>query len=206
MLHFMTPKPLFISIALSLSLCVACGGSDSDNNTAGAPNNSSGSYSSGIAGDKQLASLTDQEFAGLCKKLDDYFSTGTLNKSLQEFTCRFAGLFAGGAAQTDAELQAACKPAYESCIGGQTTTDHTCSKPEASCTATVAEYDACANDAAKQLAKLGTALPSCDKLTASSLQTVDLGSSTQAPASCTLLTSKCPSAPKPPGYGDVTAP
>src|SRR6187431_1778379 len=223
MLQFMTTKPMFVSIALSLSLCVACGGSDGGggaaggsagsgpvgssgsgnlagsgsggSGAAGAPSTSSGNYSSGVAGDKQLSSLSDQEVAGLCKKLGDYFTTGPVGKDLQDFSCRFAGLFAGFAAQSDAELRAACKTTYDACKAAPTKTESTCGKPEASCTATVAEYDACVNDSVKALAALEGALPSCDKLTLAFLNSSDPGMSSDPPASCTILDSKCPSAP-----------
>jgi hypothetical protein len=233
MLQITTMKPLFVSIALSLSLCVACsdagsdapggsagnspvggsdnaGGSSSSAGTSaggsnaagsgasGAPSNGSDDFSSGVSGQKQLGSLTDQEFQGLCKKLSDHFSTGTIGQGVEEFTCRFAGLFAGATAQSDAALQAACKSAYDQCIAAPTTTEETCTKPDATCTATVAEYDACINDAAKALVALGNVLPACDKLTLTSLEMIDLGEETEQPASCKVLETKCPSAPKPP--------
>ncbi|MEI9942570.1 MAG: hypothetical protein WDO69_35600 [Pseudomonadota bacterium] len=193
----MTMKPMFVSIGLSLAMCVACGGSSDGGN--GAPANSSGNYSSGVSGDKQLGALTDQEFQGVCKNLSDYFSSGAVGKGFEEFTCRFEGLLAGVAAQTDAELQAACKATYDQCVAAPTTTTETCTKPDASCTATVAEYDACVNDSAKALTTLANSIPSCDKLTMASLGMIAVDDSTATPASCTTLQTKCPSAPKPPG-------
>jgi hypothetical protein len=238
MLKFMTVKPLFVSLGLSLSLCAACsdagggpggsagggpvdgggsgnpGGSSSAGSSSagtsaggssaagsgasGAPSSGAGDYSSGVSGDKQLGSLSDSEFQGLCKKLSDHFSTGSVGKSVEEFTCRLAGLFAGATAETDAALKAACKSAYDQCLAAPHMTDETCTKPAATCTATVAEYDACVSDSAKALVALGNELPACAELTLSSLEMIDLGEETASPASCKVLETKCPSAPKPP--------
>jgi hypothetical protein len=229
MLQFMTKKPLFVSIGLSLALCVACGGtSDSGNGdpagSAGtsSPGGSGGSpggsgpgggspgggspggapstgstYSSGIAGDKQVGALTDQEFASMCQKFSDYFSTGAVGAAAEEITCRMGALFVGILAQSDAELQTTCKAVYDQCIAGPTMTEETCNKPDATCTATVAEYDACLNDAGKAFIALPNALPTCDKATLTSLENLDLGSQGESPASCKIVETKCPSAPKP---------
>ena len=80
-------------------------------------------------------------------------------------------------------------------------TTETCTKPDASCTATVAEYDTCVNDTIKGLSDAENALPTCDKLTLAFLAMTGDGALTETPASCTALQAKCPSAPMPPGSG-----
>src|SRR6185369_6445537 len=127
MLQIINVKSAFVCLGLSLSLCVACGSSDgAKGNTAGAagsgnpgggsgggssggsgpsaggaPTTNSGAFSSGLAGDKQLGSLTDDEAASLCKKLSEYFADGSaLSNSFEEVTCRvssvlFSSVFGG---------------------------------------------------------------------------------------------------------------
>ena len=236
MLQITAIRPIFASIGLCLATCVACGGSDSgsaspggagSNSAAGQssgggapggsgaggsgaggrPSSASGDYSSGVPGDKQLGSLSEQEFQGLCKKLDDYFSTGPVAAGIEEFNCRMSGLFGAAlsGAQTDAALQTACKPVYDACIAAPTMATSTCTKPDATCTATVAEYDACLNDSLDALSTLQNALPSCDKLTVASLGSLgSLGGATSAQesASCQTVKAKCPSAPPAPGLGE----
>ena len=179
----------------------------SNPSAAGASATSSGSYSSGLAGDKVLGSLTEAEAAGLCKKLSDYFSDdGPVGKSVEDFSCRFSSaltaLFTNP--KTDAALQASCASLYATCTAAPTTTTETCSKPDASCTATVAEYDACVNDQLDSLDQLLSSVPACDKLTLASAATFFSGA-TQATASCETVQAKCPSAPTPPGLDDLAS-
>jgi len=233
-MQLMSMKPAFVSIGLAFSLCVACGGSDGggngnmnaagagnmnaagagntnaagagNTNAAGAANTSTGSFSSGLPADKQLGSLTDAEKAALCQKLSDYFSQGTISKSLEEFTCRsssalFALVLSG--AQNDADLQTACKSAYEPCLSSPVMTSESCKVSEtgSTCTATVAEYDACMNDYAKSLDQLITTFPTCDKLTLTSSSQIFALSE---PASCQTLQEKCPDAALPGQDSDDT--
>lgn len=238
-LQIMTLKPMFVSIGLSLALCVACGGS-SDGGPAGSagsagssspggsggsvspggsgpggsspgssgaggrPSTASGDFSSGLSGDKQLGSLTDQEFAGLCQKLHDYVSTSSFLEKAEEFSCRISGLFVAtlSNAQTDAELQSSCKTAYNACLAAPTTTTETCTKPDATCTATVAEYEACMSDSIEAFGEALKAVPACSELTLALLAMSGDDMMSQEPASCTALKAKCPSAPTLPGAGD----
>ncbi|MEI9952547.1 MAG: hypothetical protein WDO74_27100 [Pseudomonadota bacterium] len=225
----MIMKPMFVSIGLSLALCVACGGSSDGSGSSGGsggsgpvggpggsspggsgpggsggtPGTSAGNFSSGIPGDKQLGSLTDQEFSALCQKLDDYFTDGPVGKSVQEFSCRFSGalLAAISSPKTDAALQASCKTIYDQCIASPTTSTVTCTKPDATCTATAAEYDVCVNDMTASVSKLENTLPSCDKLTLASQGTIGTGATPETPASCTAVRAKCPTAPMPSAMG-----
>jgi len=240
--QIMNMKPVFVSIGLSLSLCVACGGSDAGGNgsagssassggsgnpggnanhggsapgagsggngssAAGGPSTNSGSYSSGLPGDKVLGSLTDDEAAGLCKKLSDYFSDdGPVSKRIEDVSCRFSSVLTAlfTNPQTDAALQASCKSLYDSCVAGPLMTSETCNKPDAACAATVAEYDACVNDELDALNQLLGSAPSCDEVTLMSASG-SLGSGLQPTAACQKVQSKCPSAPTPPGFDDFS--
>jgi len=233
MLQIIDMKSVLVCLGLSLSVCVACGGSDGANGTpggssgsgnpgagsgnlsgsgpgsggasggtgpsaAGAASTNSGSFSSGLPGDKQLGSLTDDEAAALCKKLSEYFADGSaVSKSFEEMTCRLGSVVLAtlGGPATDAALQASCKGFYDSCVAAPTMNSESCGKADASCTATVGEYEACVNDSVKQIGQLGTAVPACDKLTLSSAATVFAGGASTSPASCQAVSTKCPNAP-----------
>jgi len=181
------------------------GGSGGTSSVGGAPSGNPGSYSSGIAGDRLLGSLTDDEFAGLCKKLSDYFSVSTpTGKNLELVSCRFTSAVAAlfTAEPTDAALRTACQSSYDKCIASGTTATETCTKPPATCAATVAEYDLCLNDQVQALNQIESAVPSCDKLTVASVTPLflSLGGMT---AACQIVEDKCPSAPEPHLFEDT---
>lgn len=169
--------------------------------TAGSSPGPGGDFDSGLPTDKPIASLTDAELGGLCDKFDDFYATGKVADDLQDFSCRFSGLLAAAFAnaETDAAARTACKTAYDACAAAPGETTSTCGKPTGTCTATVAEVEACANDSAKALAQLVSAFPSCVELTLADL--MDSGeepTTPEDPASCTTLEMKCPGGPTSP--------
>jgi len=169
--------------------------------TAGSSTGPAGDFDTGLPADKPIASLTDAEIAGLCDKFDDFYSTGEVAADLKDFSCRFSGLLAAAfaGAETDAAARAACKTAYDACAAAPSETTSTCKKPTGTCTATVAEVEACANDSAKAVDQLTSAFPSCAELTLADLMdTGEEPTTAEDPASCTTLEMKCPSGPKPP--------
>ncbi len=190
--------------AVALGLCVACGGSSSG----GSSSPGSTDFSSSLPGDKSLGSLSDSENAQLCKDLQSYYGpNAAAGKELKDFTCRFSALLLAGFASptTDSELQAACKAGYDECQhSAEQSSMVTCNQPQASCTATVAEMEACVTESTKALADLGNQFPECSKVTIASLQsTMDPGTAPPAindSPSCTALEAKCP------GYMSGTLP
>lgn len=170
--------------------------------SAGSNSGSPGDLDTGLPADKPISDLTDAEIAGLCSKFDDFYSTGSVGKDVQELSCRFTGIFAAalGGADTDAKAQAACKTAYDACVVAPAETTENCSKPTGMCTATVAEVEACANDTAKALHELASSFPSCAELTLADLMDLGGGGDTgpQEPASCATVNMKCPDGPMPP--------
>ena len=95
---------------------------------------------------------------------------------MKEFNCSFSGILAAalGGADTDAAARAACKTAYDACIAAPAeTTTSDCSKPTGTCTATVGEMEACANDSAKYIGQLSSIFPSCAELTLADLDMSD---------------------------------
>jgi hypothetical protein len=178
-------------------------------NTAGttsAAGNSSGSpddLATGLPANKPLSDLSEAEIAGLCGKFDEFYSSGSsAGMNLEDFTCRFSGVFAAAlsGADTDAAARAACKMTYDACVAAPAETTTKCGKPTGTCTATVAELEACANDSAKAVAQLTSAFPSCAELTLADLMDLDGGgdAAPQNPASCTTFEMKCPDGPAPP--------
>ncbi|MBN1611407.1 MAG: hypothetical protein JW940_32535, partial [Polyangiaceae bacterium] len=95
---------------------------------------------------------------------------------------------------TDADLQAACKTAYDQCMQATPQATQKQCQQDATCTATVGEAEACYAAGLKQGVELMKSMPSCDKITMQSLQPEDAGTSTtaQEPAECTAVSSKCP--------------
>jgi hypothetical protein len=180
------------------------GGSNTagSNGSAGSNSGSPGGLDTGLPADKPISELTDAELAGLCSKFDEFYTTGSVGMDLNEFSCRFGGIFAAAlaGADTDAEAQAACKSTYDACVAAPTETTEMCSKPTGVCTATVAELEACANDSAKAVQQLTSAFPACAELTVADLTDLGGGGDTapQDPASCTTFQMKCPGGPTPP--------
>ena len=178
-------------------------------NTAGstsAAGNSSGSpddLDTGLPADKPISDLSDAEIAGLCRKFDEFYSSGSsAGMNLEDFTCRFSAVLAAAlsGAGTDAALRVACKMTYDACVAAPAETTTKCGKPAGACTATVAELEACANDSAKAVEQLTSAFPSCAELTLADLMDLDGDgdAAPQNPTSCTTFEMKCPGGPTPP--------
>jgi hypothetical protein len=171
--------------------------SSAGSNNAGNNSGSPGDLDTGLPADKPLSDLTDAEITGLCSKFDEFFSSGSVGMNLEEFSCRFSGLFAAalGGAETDAAARAACKTAYDACVAAPAETTEMCGRPTGTCTATVAELEACANDSAKAVDQLTASFPTCAELTLADLTGGGGDAEPQDPVSCTMFEMKCPGGP-----------
>jgi hypothetical protein len=205
MLPVKAVNSVLLVVGVCLGLCVGCGGSSSEGPkpSGGAGAGAAPDFTTTVPGDKQLSMLSDAEVTQLCKDFDAYFAPGSpAALAAEEAGCRFGGLFLAllSGAQTDAAAQSACKATYDSCIAAPSQSDPAmCTRPDATCTATVAEEVACLKDSAAALNTLKDALPSCSALSLSSLQNLMLPSDESATApSCAALKAKCPTAPMPP--------
>jgi hypothetical protein len=184
------PKLILRALAvLPLFLTLGCGGGGG------------GGFNPGVAGNKPLNTLSDAEVATLCKNADAYFSS---SPDIKEANCRTAGVFAvaftASVGATDKQLQDACQTVYNQCIkapasssgGDGGTSNGTCNKPPASCTATVDQMTACLNELT---ATLKNSVPACNTLTVASLgasaNPPDGGSDTTGPA-CKAYEAACP--------------
>jgi hypothetical protein len=176
----------------------SCGGSDSEGN------GSSGSYKAGFPADRTVGDLTDSDLATLCQSVHAYYG---MSSGAKDLNCKGAGLIAVvpiliRSMKTDADLQKACSDASASCetraaSGGDAGASAICGKPTGSCTATVAEYEACATDQSAQLASAAANIPACETLTLAGIQSsleAGVGTTTApaTPPSCQTLATKCP--------------
>jgi hypothetical protein len=176
----------------------SCGGSDSNGGSAGG-----GTYTSSLPGSKSIGDLTDSDRASLCQSTRTYYGSSS---GANELGCKVAGLFAAvpilfRPTKTDADLQKACGDAYANCEAMPSSSDAgtaaTCAKPTGTCTATVAEYEACVTDQSAQLASSSANIPACGTLTVAGIQgslEAGVGTTTPAatPSSCQTLYTKCP--------------
>jgi len=124
---------------------------------------------------------------------------------VQEGGCKAVGaltaaldVFAGNAT-TDSAVQMSCAKGYDQCKAGLASdagaNNSACAKPKPTCTATVREYEACANDSVGTFEQFSNELPACKDMKLSDVRTGDAGSSMppiQSAASCQALETKCP--------------
>jgi hypothetical protein len=198
----------FISLSAGFALCVACGGgsdggtagSAGNTGSAGSNNTSNATFSSSLPATEQLGSISDQDSATLCKELSA-FEAGATDAKLTEFSCLLAGIlgaeFVGGS--TDAALQTACKTIYDECLATPADTTTTCTKPDATCMATLGDLEACVNATGPYIDQVNSQIPTCDKLTQATLSTTTSAVSEVAPAACTAFKAKCPGSTLVPG-------
>jgi hypothetical protein len=160
------------------------------------------SFSTTVRSDAVLGALTIGDQAQLCEQLDAFGSR--LRSSTHGRACKLAGVLqadveAGEDGEAaDAVLQGACASAYDACVsasddaaGARSSCDFS-QVNATNCTATVADFAACVEDAEVQLNGLYSALPDCHTVTRASLAsalTFDCG---QIPAGCATLVAKCP--------------
>jgi hypothetical protein len=114
-------------------------------------------------------------------------------------------MFAAFASPTsDAAAQAACTPVYNQCMAATSgSTTQTCDPIPATCTATVAQFSACATDSLVALNQVLGAIPSCNAITLAELSESSTGSTATTPATCQAFETACPGYVVPGGSGGV---
>jgi hypothetical protein len=177
-----------ITLVLVLVLgATGCGGESQSNG------DGDGTFSSGVPGSTRLSELSDRELDAFCERIEEFTTTPPVSTLSEEYLCRVAGMlqaaFAG--ATTDAEARASCAATYDQCQASNTSSTTTCNRPSPSCTATVAEYEACMNDMPGYLEDTLEVLPTCETLTLADI-TSDTLPVPETPASCVTLQEKCP--------------
>lgn len=171
------------------------GGSGGSGNKAGSSSSGGNPTTGGVlSGDTSLGGLSDGDLAKLCDEIETFTTTGSYGMSLQEMSCLLTGMitaqFAGP--ETDAELQAGCKSAYDQCKAQPFEPETSeCMKPEGTCTATVAELRQCMQDSAKAMETVVADLPTCSELTLDATEDPEI-TDPMDPPSCVALQAKCP--------------
>jgi len=174
------------TFALTALLGAACGGD---------------TFDTGVDEGKSVGSVSPDEASRICEAIAGY----TRDK-LREPSCRLAGIAAFTVAAlnptaADAELQGACRKAYDDCSAPEATApmSPSCNPPPGSCTATVGELEACVGDLGQEVDKALDVLPACNALSRASLRGGDMQRppAVADPASCQSFRTKCPGAALP---------
>jgi hypothetical protein len=168
-------KNLLLSTLLcsTFGLAVACGGDASDGGGGPKGGGSDTTLDSGVSESKKLSELSADEQAKLCEAAQDLVSSSTFQKDMKEFSCKLEGVTATLMAEgdSDADLQEACKAAYDECMAEPADDEpaESCEYEETTCSATVGELETCMNDSLKMIGEIKSKVPSCDKVTKESM-------------------------------------
>jgi hypothetical protein len=161
------------------------------------------SFSSGVDGSKPIASLSPDENTKLCKAAADYAKEHLSKGDAKEVGCRLIGIVGGIAGSLggggDAAIRSACKQTYDECMKSEGTVmqDSTCSAPTGTCTATVADYEACVREAPESLDDVRAKLPTCAEVTQASLASFQKDVADARGPACKALAAKCPGGSQP---------
>ena len=146
-----------------------------------------------VDGTKPLNTLTAAETTQLCNDTDAYMERVVSKAGMCKMAATMAAAFASPT--SDATAQAACTPIYNQCMAGPaSSTTQTCDPILANCTATVAQYSACATDSLVALNQVLGAIPSCNAITLAELSSTGgtTTATTTTSASCQAFESACP--------------
>jgi hypothetical protein len=199
-------KKQFVRVCLFLSAIAGMTGCD---DAATDPSGSNGKdkkvFDSSFSDATKLSALSPADATAFCQEMNAWDlarskEEGVAGCRLQgEVTARAqlasseAGGSVGGAPATDAELREACRQGYDLCIKGQVTVvQPDCKKPnftKGTCTATVAEAEACKNELAKLYQEALDDSLECKDITAAKLQTPAEEPSLPG---CFAVATKCP--------------
>lgn len=167
---------------------------------AGAP-----TISTGLPPNKRLDELTPAERTQACNKIVGSVNGGSLNADYCKITSTVTAALASGldpgatSGASDAEVREFCTQAYQTCVMDPQASPAACetiAMRSTTCTATVAELEACGGANAKALRDAAAGLPSCDKLTqataGAALLTLGASPLTMQAAACNEFNRKCP--------------
>lgn len=162
-------------------------------------------FHTGVDGSKPLGTATPQEAEQICKSTDTWARAQLAESKRRELFCRIGAIAAassgllggeGGATVPPLQLQTTCRSNLDQCLAMSagalpaTPSTATCQSFPASCTATVAEYEACLNDVPSFVDKTAGMLPTCETLNPLSILALASLVST-LPPSCQTFQMKC---------------
>jgi hypothetical protein len=147
-------------------------------------------FSSGLPDASTLDTLSPEELVGLCEASQEYLEKSASVAKATEGLCRYGGAFLAVLfeVETDAELRQLCAESYAECIA-EPLEQEPCAMTS-TCTATVAEFEACIDDYPALLASFDR-IPACAELTLDDLAEV-AEFMPDTPAGCASLWEKCP--------------
>ena len=187
---------LFIALGSCGVVAVGCGGDDTSSGSA------SGSLSSGLPKDQVVGTFSDADAKQYCDAVAQYVGS---DAAFRAGSCHSVGWSAAFGrtlfgTTTDADLQKACSDAESACLSRMPTSvdagTSTCQKPAGTCDVTVGELETCTTDSLNAIKEQMSKLPPCATLTAADFKiSADAGIvRQQSPASCAVVSQKCPSA------------
>jgi hypothetical protein len=159
-------------------------------------------FHTGVPGDRPLGTATPQEAEQICQATETWARAQLAETKQRELACRIGAIGAaaggllgtGGAAVMPIEAQTTCRTVLDQCLAAAAPSSMPgmamCQAFPASCTATVAEYEACLNDVPPFVDKTAGNLPTCESLSPLSLLALASLIST-VPASCQTFQMKC---------------
>jgi hypothetical protein len=180
-------KTILLVTSAMLVLPLGCGGDGGGGGTTptGGQSGSNGTVSSGIDGSKKVSALTPAENQKLCKAGEQFLAA---NPAAGAGACKLAAVFLAAftSPKSDAEAQMMCKQAYDDCVSKPAMIK--CEQQPATCTATVAQVEACWSAAPAWLVSSTATIPSCNTLKLSDLAASSGGGSgPPAPAACMAI-------------------
>jgi hypothetical protein len=179
-------------------------------------------FSPGVDRNKPLGMVTPAEAQAICSATQAWSRDAVAQEKQRLLACRVTAILAaaggaglggaGGLGNVDqAQLQATCKAAYDTCLATPEPTGNEpimCESFPASCTATVGEYEACLTEVPAFVDRTLPSLPTCETLNLISLLGLANLINT-VPEPCKTFQMKCQGASIggiPPIGGPVTTP
>ena len=152
----------------------------------------------GVAGDRALTSLNPTEHEAFCTARINAAKVALGPLATVESSCRRQGVTVAALSsrfmpeRTDAELQKECTDTVEKCVAQARPTSMApvCEAPPSTCTATLAEAEACFKEAVDRTREDFRNLPECGQVTRASLAS-SLPSS-EGGTACKVMGMKCP--------------
>jgi hypothetical protein len=176
-----------------------------------------GQLATGVDKNRPLGMATPGEAQQICRSTEQWALRALADGKHKEPACKLGGLFVAGTAvlgpdaatTSDAQLQMACKTARDACLAATSSTapggnGAMCEFP-ANCTATVAEYEACANAMLPFIDSAAATAPACEAVNRLSLLTL-AALVTSFPPACRTFQMKCAGAGIPGLPGIPTVP
>jgi len=139
------------------------GGADNGSGGTGGnqqPNGSAGEFSVDYPDDTRVVDLSDEDYIAVCEAAVEY----VLNDAGPAFCTAYIGgsLIESGA--TDEQIRSQCALFVPACVA-QVAAATNCTPPEAECTATVGEMEACVNALGEAGDEISETMPECADLT-----------------------------------------